>query len=419
MVDPSFVRSLHSALVHLYDPGELRKSPLVPLLGVDGQPNPAYALQRVLIEAIAALKPSADVPAQSNAWRTYRVLFHRFTEQCTQIEVATTLGLSERQLRREEHQAIRLLAEYLWTHYGVQLRMAAAAGSRPDPEESEGVLQAATPSREQELEWLRQSASGEVADAAEAIQAALKTVAPLLNAAHTRVTTCVPENVPRLAIPPSVLRQALLSILTACARLARGGELRLQVRECERRIEVCIEPSAAPAASTLPSTEDAESLHMAAELVGLSGGTLTLTQAAPGHPFAATLAVPAAEQAAVLVIDDNADTLRLFQRCLTGTRYPFIGAQNPELALELAERLRPRVIVLDLMLPGLDGWEMLGRLREHPRTRGVPIVVCSILPQEQLALTLGAAAFIRKPVSRAALLSVLDQLVGQRLPRLR
>ncbi len=419
MVDPSFVRSLHSALVHLYDPGELRKSPLVSLLGVDGRPNPTSALQRVLIEAIAALKPPADVPAQSNAWRAYRVLFHRFTEQCTQVEVATTLGLSERQLRREEHQAIRLLAEHLWMHYGVQLRMATVASGRQEPAEPEATLQAATPSREEELEWLRQSASGEVADAVEAIQAALKTAAPLLDAPHTRVTASAPENLPRLAIPPSVLRQALLSILTACARLARGGELRLRVCEGDRRVEIRVETSAAPAASALPCAEDAESLRMAAELVGLSGGTLALTHATPGHPFAATLSVPTAEQAAVLVIDDNADTLRLFQRCLAGTRYPFIGAQNPEHALELAERLRPRIIVLDLMLPGLDGWEMLGRLREHPRTRGVPIVVCSILPQEQLALTLGAAAFIRKPVTRAALLSVLDQLVGQRLPRLR
>jgi CheY-like chemotaxis protein len=75
----------------------------------------------------------------------------------------------------------------------------------------------------------------------------------------------------------------------------------------------------------------------------------------------------------------------------------------------LAEEITPRAIVLDVMLPGIDGWELVGRLREHPRTRDVPIVICTILPQEQLAMALGAAAFLRKPVAREVLLEVLDQ----------
>jgi CheY-like chemotaxis protein len=61
------------------------------------------------------------------------------------------------------------------------------------------------------------------------------------------------------------------------------------------------------------------------------------------------------------------------------------------------------------MLPGIDGWELLGRLREHPQIGTAPIIVCTILPQEEFALTLGAAEFLRKPVSREALLSALDQ----------
>ena len=122
---PSFVHALHRALVCLYDPGELRRSPLVGLFSIDRQQNPASTLQRILMDAIEALKPGADVPSHSSAWRAYRILFHRYTEQCTQVEVAATLALSERQLRREEHAAVRLLADHLWTRYGVQLRMAA------------------------------------------------------------------------------------------------------------------------------------------------------------------------------------------------------------------------------------------------------------------------------------------------------
>jgi CheY-like chemotaxis protein len=64
------------------------------------------------------------------------------------------------------------------------------------------------------------------------------------------------------------------------------------------------------------------------------------------------------------------------------------------------------------MLPGCDGWELLGWLRERPSTQGKPIIVCTILPQEGVALSLGAAGFLRKPVSRSDLLTMLDRVVG-------
>ena len=65
------------------------------------------------------------------------------------------------------------------------------------------------------------------------------------------------------------------------------------------------------------------------------------------------------------------------------------------------------------MLPDIDGWDMLGRLRAHPKTSDKPVVVCTIMPQEQLALALGAAAFLQKPVSRETLLAELDRLTCQ------
>jgi CheY-like chemotaxis protein len=152
---------------------------------------------------------------------------------------------------------------------------------------------------------------------------------------------------------------------------------------------------------------------MAQQLAHLCEGALEVLPDSRG--FTVKLAFPAAEQIPVLVIDDNVDTLRLIQRYLAGTRYRFIGTPDPAQALELAQQTSPRIIVLDVMLPGIDGWELLGRLREHPKTRGIPIIVCTILPQEALALTLGAAEFIRKPVHQQALLSALDRQLGPRL----
>jgi CheY-like chemotaxis protein len=116
-----------------------------------------------------------------------------------------------------------------------------------------------------------------------------------------------------------------------------------------------------------------------------------------------------------LVVDDNVDTLQLVQRYLSNSRYRFIGTSDPREVPALVEQLEMDIIVLDVMLPTIDGWELLGRLREHPKTRHTPIIVCTILSQEQLALTLGAAEFIRKPVSRETLLSALDRQTDQLL----
>ncbi|MCJ7548636.1 MAG: response regulator, partial [Anaerolineae bacterium] len=112
----------------------------------------------------------------------------------------------------------------------------------------------------------------------------------------------------------------------------------------------------------------------------------------------------------VHVIDDNADTLQLFHRYLTGTRFDLTSSRDPEESLAAVVEAAPQAIVLDVMLPGVDGWELLGRLREHPQTRDIPVVICTILPQEKLASALGAAAFLQKPFTRDALFSVLAGL---------
>jgi CheY-like chemotaxis protein len=81
--------------------------------------------------------------------------------------------------------------------------------------------------------------------------------------------------------------------------------------------------------------------------------------------------------------------------------------------MKLAQELRPQAILLDVMLPGMDGWETLARLRRHPATERLPVIICTILPEEQLALALGASAFLRKPLAREELLQALHGVGAQ------
>jgi CheY-like chemotaxis protein len=143
-----------------------------------------------------------------------------------------------------------------------------------------------------------------------------------------------------------------------------------------------------------------------------TNGEMRSTQCEPcsTETFVARLSIPAAEEVPVLFVDDNADALQLFERYLMGTRYRFVGAQDAGQAMAAAAAFKPCAILLDVMMPKQDGWALLHYLREHPDTSNLPVIVATILPQEQLALTLGAAGFLRKPISRMDLLTALEPL---------
>jgi CheY-like chemotaxis protein len=176
-----------------------------------------------------------------------------------------------------------------------------------------------------------------------------------------------------------------------------------------REARIHVKGTHPPSGGQSITDDDRSSLEMARQLAGLCGGRLRLGPEDAG--FNATLILQAVEQLPVLAIDDNADTLQLLQRYTSDTRYRLVGVRDAELALERVPKLAPQVIVLDVMMPDIDGWEILARLRQHPLTRDIPIVVCTILAQEDLALSLGATAFIRKPVLRQDFLATLDQAV--------
>ncbi len=405
-VEQAFLKELGRALQHLYDPVELRRSPLLARFGLERRPNPALALQETLIAAIQALKPAAGVPAQANAWRYYRILTYRYVEQSPQKQVADDLALSIRQLRRLENEALTLLADSIAQRHGLQ----AASLQRAPAPQAETAADSTSASvglddRSRELDWLRRSLSSETAAVAELMAGVLQTAEPVLRAMDVAVRFHPPAETLTVICQVTTLRQALLSLLTAAGSVAAGGEVVVDIVAGARQAEIRVR-SVGGASTALKDDGWQESIEIARQLAGLSGGTLRV-QADGEAPFTAFLSLDLTEQAAVLAIDDNADTLQLLARYLVGSRYRLIGVQDPEQGLNLATKAPPCAIILDVMLPGIDGWELLGKLHAHPATASVPVIVATILPQEQLALALGAASFLRKPFSRKTLLATL------------
>lgn len=410
----AFVVALRRALHHLYDAIELRKSALVPLFGLGG-PGGINALRQILEDAIDGLKPGPGVSAQSDAWRTYRVLYHRYVEQFDQASVAANLGLSVRQLRRQEQLALQTLADRLIEHYHLSItsdfdRAAQDGPIEPQDNSAADALredEAEEISRQvagidQELRWAEQSFPSEPLAVDEIVRSALQTVKPMMDGAGVTAQCEIQAGLPRALAAGVSVRQAMLNLLIAATRSTVDGEVRVACGGNQSSIWVSVAPLA------LPGSPHDNILAVAEQLAAIAGGHLEYS-AEDGAGRSARLVLPAAGQLAVLAIDDNADSLRLLERYLAESRYQLIGARDPSQALALAEQVRPHAILLDVMLPGIDGWELLGRLRENPATRDIPVLICTILPQEDLALTLGAAGFMRKPVSRERLLLALDQ----------
>lgn len=110
----------------------------------------------------------------------------------------------------------------------------------------------------------------------------------------------------------------------------------------------------------------------------------------------------------VLVVDDERDLVDLITYNLGRNGYDFLSAYNGGDAIELAQREQPDLIVLDLMLPGLDGTEVARRLKSDPRTTAIPIIMLTAKSEETdevVGLTIGADDYITKPFSVKVLMA--------------
>ena len=122
-----------------------------------------------------------------------------------------------------------------------------------------------------------------------------------------------------------------------------------------------------------------------------------------------------AEALLVLLVDDYPDNRDIYVQFLTYSGLRVEEAENGHQALDKAFELRPDVIVMDLSLPGLDGWEATRRLKQDPRTRDIPVIALTghaLTGSEHTAREAGCDRFLTKPCSP----SVLGQEIRRVLP---
>jgi len=115
----------------------------------------------------------------------------------------------------------------------------------------------------------------------------------------------------------------------------------------------------------------------------------------------------------VLVVEDEPETQFIYEKLLKGSRYQPISARNLREARDVVTSLRPRAILLDILLRGEDSWRWLADLKRDEATAAIPVLVATNVEDERKALALGADAYCAKPLSRASLLAQLDSVVAR------
>jgi len=173
-----------------------------------------------------------------------------------------------------------------------------------------------------------------------------------------------------------------------------------------------------------PSREEGTGLGLTLcrRIVTLMGGTMSLqTEVGVGSTFGFTVPLKGASVSAgpglyddrdpvVVVIDDDRASLDLMSAYLSGDGVRVVRARDGKEGLDAVHRLRPVAAVLDILLPGMDGWAVLEELRADPKTQGLPVIITSIVDDRSRGLAAGAGEYLVKPVGREELLGALRRM---------
>ena len=275
-------------------------------------------------------------------------------------------------------------------------------------------------------------------------------VMPLATAGGNRLEIVVPARLGTFHTDRTKLKQSLLNLLSNASKFTHDGRIALEVRATDEELSFAVTDSGigmseeqlgrlfqafsqADASTTRRyggtglglaiSKHFCEMLggHIDVESTPGSGSTFTITlpiqrertRAVEATPSAGPVRVVSgeADMALVMVVDDDPNSRALLAATVRREGYRVIEADDGEAALASAREYRPDIITLDVLMPRLDGWAVLAALKSDDELRDIPVIIVTVLADRGIALSLGAAEFMTKPVDRARLAAVIRENV--------
>jgi CheY-like chemotaxis protein len=394
-----FDHLVRDALANLNDTAELEVHPLASLFPrPPGNRNSrARHLRQLFLDAIETLRPpDQEASIEGVEWRPYLVMQGRYVEGVGLQGLQARLSLSPRQLRREHGRALQALTTLLWD------RMQAAA-ARTDAGEEGGDADA----------WGSSPRTFEIAreplELAKVLRGVCNILARRVSGEGAALVLDLGTDLPRVQADRVILRQILLSLIHYALQARKSSDISLHAETLREHVALTIHFQAVEGMSL--ELEREEALETALYWVQRLDGALDLAGATNGADRACVrLLLPRARESLVLVVDDQEAAIRMFQRYLSQANVRVVGVREPEQVLALARELAPAAITLDVMMPTLDGWEILQSLKVDPETSDIPVIVCSVWDEPELAASLGAARFLKKPITQGDLWAVLAEL---------
>lgn len=386
----AFIGQVKDALEHLHDLAYLQQHPLTrsPALAAGSSATAAaQRLRAAIADAIEALSPRKGASFRYPHARVYNMLTLHYVDGLTIREAANELGVSTRQADRDLRQGEQGVAAWL------RDRLAQPAPDAPDVSQ--------TSSLRAEIALL--SVRMRPTDLTALLRRCQEAVKPLAAERNLRIAVELPAEPLMVSTDPLLAEQVLLTVISRALSQAEPGALRLAVESTADRATISLRFFGDPrAANSLivdaVVTELAEQLRWDVTQRDLeAGGRCVTIQAALSGPL-------------VLVIDDNEGLVSLLQRYLTDQACRVVVATTGAEGLRLAQELRPAAVVLDIMMPDMHGWAVLQELRAHRHTAQIPVIICSVINNPDLARALGAALFLPKPVRQDDILAALARL---------
>jgi len=283
------------------------------------------------------------------------------------------------------------------------------------------------------------------------VDACLLTVRPLVKTEKLRLVKVVEPDLPAVFTDQDKVRQILINLLSNAVKFTEEGAVTVSAQRegdmlvltvadtgigiPEEALERIFEAfQQVDTSTTRQYGGTGLGLSICLQLARLLGGDVTVeSEAGAGSTFTVTLpmhytATPpaaatarpesapetAAEQPeagpVVLAIDDDPNVIYLLQEDLAEAGYQVVGATSGAEGLQKARELKPFAIVLDILMSPKDGWQILHELKVDAVTRDIPVVVLSIVDNQELGYRLGAFDYLVKPFDREAILSTLGRI---------
>jgi CheY-like chemotaxis protein len=392
----TFISLFKDLVSRLYDLAAVETHPLAPFfpLAEDATKPRAGVIQQLILDEIEQLRPEGkEVLVQSPEWRPYLILRKRYVEGEDPHEVAKSLYVGDRQFRRDHSRALQALSLRVWQRYFQQA--AQPDGSdRADLFEGPGAFEL----------------HAEQLDLNEVLEGIINLIARRLEIEDVELVLRLSKS-PLLVFTDRVLlRQILLSLFNYVLHLCGQSNLTLSTGS-GRTMSISILFEVDEQWSSIQNDER-DTLEFARRLSKWLPAVLEDTYPPRGKagPAEIRMAFAASQPRTVLVVDDQVAAQRMFQRYLTRANLEVVGITDPSQVLMMAQRIQPALIILDVMMPHTDGWEVLQTLQLDPETKKIPVLVCSAWGEPELARSLGAVTFLKKPVVQKDLLDALIHL---------